>query len=438
MNSPHAQPTYSGRWFVAVWLALIVVFLGSHFDFYFRHHYVELGDWAANALQIFNAKHFRELYGQYSRWGFHHPGPAFFYVYAIGERLFRDSLRLAPSPFTAHTIAGTILQSGFFVWTLAILDRQIRHRLLVPLLLVLATLHFGAMNYNVRDSAFSSIWSGHVLLFPFLCLLVSGAALASGSAPAVLPMTIAAGFLLHAHVAQPLFVGTITCVAIIGFTRHWRPPRGSGWAALKSAPVQSIAALFVCLLFATPFVIDLLRGNDSNVHAILGHFGRHNDDHKTLAQSLVYLATFFCYVPDSQTFCDTLTSGSFRFVRERWPFLLVWFAIFGAVFVALRKSIALSSFARWLASFFAIATALTIVWGMLQTGPLFNFNSHFNFGVMFVPLALLAIGICNRVTPSNPRVQRTGIVCFVIAVPLSSVPRGAGTSIPSWRTYPRT
>lgn len=50
----------------------------------------EYTDFAANALQVERAKHFRELLGNYSRWGFHHPGPAFFYIFAFGERVLHD------------------------------------------------------------------------------------------------------------------------------------------------------------------------------------------------------------------------------------------------------------------------------------------------------------------------------------------------------------
>jgi hypothetical protein len=60
---------------------------------------IESSDFAANALQVQNAKHLAELLGNYSRWRFHHPGPAFFYIYAAGEWIFYDLLHLVPAPF---------------------------------------------------------------------------------------------------------------------------------------------------------------------------------------------------------------------------------------------------------------------------------------------------------------------------------------------------
>lgn len=138
--------------------------MGVHFRFYFVLPHLEVGDLGADALQIHDAKYFRELHGQYSRWGFHHTGPGFFYVYAIGEWILRDLLRLVPSAFNAHGIVGVLLQTGFFTWSLWILQQHFRLRLLTPVLLVLAAVHFGAVSYNVPDSVFSSIWAAHILV----------------------------------------------------------------------------------------------------------------------------------------------------------------------------------------------------------------------------------------------------------------------------------
>ena len=46
---------------------------------------VEAGDFAANSLQVLQAKTDIITEGHYSRFGFHHPGPAFLYTLAISE-----------------------------------------------------------------------------------------------------------------------------------------------------------------------------------------------------------------------------------------------------------------------------------------------------------------------------------------------------------------
>jgi hypothetical protein len=99
---------------LAIWFILSSTLIGSHWQFYFRETHIEDGDFAANALQIRKAKTFGEIYGNYSRWRFHHPGPGFFYCYAAGEALLYDGLKAVPSPHNAHLFTGVLLQSLFF------------------------------------------------------------------------------------------------------------------------------------------------------------------------------------------------------------------------------------------------------------------------------------------------------------------------------------
>ncbi len=51
----------------------------------FRTPIYEHTYYALNSLQVHEAKALRALLGNYSRWRFHHPGPAMFYVLAAGE-----------------------------------------------------------------------------------------------------------------------------------------------------------------------------------------------------------------------------------------------------------------------------------------------------------------------------------------------------------------
>lgn len=197
LRVPTLTPTH---FFLLLWVTLASIFVLSHIDFFFAHEHTELGDFASNALQIERAKSFREIYGNYSRFGFHHPGPGFFYVYSLGERVFYGLLHAVPCEFNAQLITSILLQSGFFVWGLAILTRYVRHPLFLPLALLAAAAHFGAVNHYLRDSTFESIWPPQVLLFPFFCFLCACASLACGRVRDPLPATIAGCFLVHGHV----------------------------------------------------------------------------------------------------------------------------------------------------------------------------------------------------------------------------------------------
>jgi hypothetical protein len=64
------------RQLVLLWLALALIFVGVNWGFLCLQSHTDVDDYAANAMQIHNAKPLKQLYGNYSRWGFHHPGPA--------------------------------------------------------------------------------------------------------------------------------------------------------------------------------------------------------------------------------------------------------------------------------------------------------------------------------------------------------------------------
>src|SRR5205085_9437564 len=84
------------------WLLAAALFLAAllnNSEAIFRTHIYEADDYAANSLQVLKAKSFHETVGNYCRFGFHHPGPAFFYVYAAGEAVFFDGVHVVPTPF---------------------------------------------------------------------------------------------------------------------------------------------------------------------------------------------------------------------------------------------------------------------------------------------------------------------------------------------------
>lgn len=381
---------------VTLWFCLSIALVAPHWHFFTAGYYTELGDWGANALQIYDAKHFQALYGNYSRWGFNHPGPLFFYVYAWGEVVLYDWLHAVSCPYNAHATTGILLQAGFFVWALAIVQRSFPNRIVWPVLLLLGGIHFGAVNYWLRDTAFVSIWPPHVLLCPFLCLIVACAALASGESRAILPAAIAGSFLVHGHVAQPLFVGPFFIGAVIAVTVRARIEKKSARAWIRRARPQVVGAGLVLVAAILPLALDLLKGKGSNLAVIAGHFGRHPGERKTLLQSIMYLLSFFSYHPNPEDYCDSLNSSSLAMFAGRMAFLGGWALVFAGLLILWKTREQRSTFLNWLALYFAAGIGLTLCWGTLQTGPLYNFNSHFNFGLLFVPLILLALLIAER------------------------------------------
>ena len=381
----------------AVWFLIVAIFIGSHTAFYFQKRHYEVGDEAANALQIRNAKAFRELHGNYSRWGFHHPGPAWFYAYAFAEVLLHDATRIAPVPFNAHLLMGVMLQAFFFTWAVTIAQAHVRNRVLTPLLLVFAGLHFGIVNYHFPDSIFQSLWPPHVLTMPFLCLVVAGASVAAGERRHLIALVLSGAMLVHGHVAQPLFVVPLALLAYLG---PWVIRRnGETYPPLwlmQGSSVRLRVTIAILAIFLLPLGLDLARGENSNLRIIFDYFSTSSGDRKTFAQSALYFAAFLCYVGQPERYCDELSAASLSFLRDRAEFLVLWALVALAAIALLRRRHQIEerdrTFVRSLCIFFAAAVALTLVWGKMQTGQMFGFNSHFNFGLLFVPFILLGIG----------------------------------------------
>ncbi|MEY2565059.1 MAG: hypothetical protein QOH88_3252 [Verrucomicrobiota bacterium] len=399
------RPDLRPRTFVLIWLAIATLFLSCDFSFYFLEQHYEGGDFAANALQIREAKAFRELYGNYSRFGFHHPGPAFFYAYALGETVFFDFLKIVPAPHNAHAIIGLLLQAFFFTWALFIVTKRIRSPLLLPLLLVFAAAHFSIVNLNIPGSAFESIWPPYVLLCPFLCFVVACASLASGEVKDLIPALLAGCFLVHGHVAQPLFVIPLFGMAYgalwFGYLRRRDNPDSTRTPGIL---YSHICGGVIVALFLLPIVVDACKGEESNLRGIFHHFAHNTGDRKSLSQSLVYLAAFFYYVPNPNQYCDQLILSNLTFLVNRSHFFVMWILVLIVILVVRKPSIHPERrFFNWLVICFVFSVLLTIVWGMMQNAEMFAFNAYFNFSLLFVPFILLGIVLLSP----GERVPRT-------------------------------
>jgi hypothetical protein len=394
-----AARTHRRPRFFVIWAGVSVLFIVSHFSFYFLAPHYEGGDLAANALQIRQAKSFDELYGNYSRFGFHHPGPAFFYAYALGEAVLFDTLKLVPSPYNAHAIIGVLIQALFFTWALIIAARRVQRPLLLPLLLAFAAVHFSLVNFNIPGSAFESIWPPYVLLCPFLCFLVAAASVASGKPQDLVPCVLAGCVLVHGHVAQPLFVVPLFLIA---YTALCFAHRRSRKLPVRVAPLTHVAALCILALFLLPLLLDARKGGESNLQLIWQHFSQSAQDHKSLAQSFIYLGAFFHYVANPEKYCDTLNLSNLTFLVDRWPFLWMWIVV--GIGIVLTPKPAQSDerrFFRWLCVILVIGLLLSLTWGQMQDHEMFGFNAYFYFGLLFVPFILLAIVIASRSKPAS-------------------------------------
>ena len=457
-------------------LAIVSLLVANSADFFFRTPFYETWDSAANALSVDQAKHFAQLYGPYSRWGFYHPGPTLFYLQALGEWLFFDLLHWTPAPYNAQTLLYLFVSVGFFVEALRVFARWLpagRWRWwFLCAALVAATLHFTAVNtlrsYDpvLGPNAFFSLWSAHALVLPFLCLLVAGASVAAGGGQELPLLALADGYLLQMHVAQPLFVLPLTALAAVGlvwrcaaqakdrvgleWSRRRRIALGlsAGWRAFRR---EHLLAAVILGFFALPVVIDLRLGEHSNLAAIVQHLRQHQGEHKTLVRSVCYFLQFGGYAPyraGTIEFTDFTREGmkaylgAHRFAFGCWAacLLAALWALSGAVRPPevnvgdpLSESRVLRGsrpehqrFLAWAATFLLMVLLLSLKWGTIQDGEMFYYNAWFNFAIYYfgVLIALATasgwmLALCKASVVVWPRWQE--YLAGVAAVSLTGV-----------------
>ena len=374
------------------WLLLVSVVLWEDRGI-LRTPLYEQADDAANALSISRAKHGTEIYGNYSRFEFRHPGPAFVYVYAAGEAILEDTLGLVAPRQNAHLATGILLQAAFLALAIGIAASHSGSPFRATLLLTgVALLHFAFV-----PGCFSQIWPPLVLIMPFALFCVAAASVAVGRTENALWLALAAAFLLHGHIAQFLLVGGVLAL-LLGLAARRSlagdplpfPTRG------RCAAVALIGAMTVL-----PWIIDALRGRESNLMDIWLHMKRSDGDplRPGWLAAVADTASYFCYCSRQDGwFSPGAALGWRQFIQSCGAGGLAGTAGITACGLTLWRGRAsrgsAAVFQRQLAGVCALAVVLCVVWARRQDGGATFFNSLFIFGLMMamwvIPVLTLA------------------------------------------------
>lgn len=417
--------------FAFTYVLVVSCVLGLNFHSVFQRPVIEQGDIAANALAIREAKSLSRITGNYSRFGFDHPGPFFLYVYAAGECVFYDALALVPSPHNAHVLAGVLLQAGFFALALALISYWVRSTLFPPLALLLCAVYFALLNAppvseQLRGSLFISIWPPHWVMFPVLCFLSACASLAAGQS-LCLPIAVFCGsVIVHGYINTPVYIAPIFIASYISHLAARKFFKGESIAtSIRSSFRLHLLAAIVLGIFIAPIVLDLFRGEASNFARILAVMEKYEGEKHPLSEVVPYVANYFTFLSHGMSHLKELGNDPWQFLGTQWILLTFWILLplliaIGAVLT--RRRVGGEITFHVLASL-AVAGAWTFIaaYGAIGTiGWLYFYICYHLFAVPILLLLLLAAMLA-RVVSNNVRLSQyatTFVTVLLLSLPL--------------------
>jgi hypothetical protein len=355
----------------------------------FRAPIVPNGDEAANSLRVFKARSFEQLLGNFSRWQFQHPGPAYFYFLAGGEFLFHDLLRLTPAPFNAQILSAMMLNLVCAAGALAIFRRHFRSPVFPALAALTLALVTYAVNSSLPNLMLVSIWPPAWLLANFLFFLAAASAVGVGDL-AVLPALAAGGALLaQGHASQAPFVVLISAGACAaGFWRN----RGEGdWRRLLRVNLTRVLiSVAVIAVLSAPIVMEIRKHDPDNVDAIL-HYVRSSRRHfNTVPQAVKFCAGFLLFTPDTERWALEPLRGQLLAALGRVWVAGFWIASLALAACAFARRRALSPTAKpFVLSVLLVsllAATMFFVWALKLTGEFFAFNGLFIYALHILNL----------------------------------------------------
>ncbi len=225
-----------------------------------------VGDYAALELYTRLAMDGRQLLGPYSRFGFHHPGPAYFYACVPLYALLGESFR-------GITLTAFLVNLAAAVGLLRLAARGGSGALLA------AALALGLFVAARSPGWLYSAWNPSVAVLPFGFSLLAFAAYAAGAR--VLPLAVvAASFAAQTHLGC---VPVLAASALLALLARFRRVRHLlGLPALHPDPrgrASAVLAIVLGALLWTPPLLEQLAPGGGNLGRIAGFAAGSGQDH---------------------------------------------------------------------------------------------------------------------------------------------------------------
>jgi hypothetical protein len=246
----------------------------------------------------------RLVYGPYSRYGWHHPGPIYFWTAA---------------PFYGladHKTGGLYVGVMFINMASIVAAVWVVARFASPSLTVTMLIALAGYVWRAREILLSA-WNPHVPIMPAVALTAMCAAIAAGEVTLLPLAAVFASFAAQTYVGLVPFSVGLSAVAVIVATARSRIASGI-WADPRTRRLLNLTACLLVVLWSGP-IAEQMTHTPGNLTRIWRFFGEAHDG-PTLGQAFIAWADNVAgiFLPAFRF----RGGGIFRPSESLWP--LVW------------------------------------------------------------------------------------------------------------------
>ena len=256
-------------------------------------------------------------------------GRAFMYLLAFGDWIFRGVLHLCSEPANAAFLTVLLLNVACLFGAIIIFARHCDSSLFLPSCLLVSLAVIWLIHRANYSAAITDVWLPHMLLFVFLLFLaLRKRRWETGEISDIPLLVLCAGFLVHGHVAQILFVSVLGAGALSGLLVN-KVPR-LGWRGLLRTCRKSLLwSAVIAAIFIMPIVLERAVNHPNNIHQVLAYLSRVRGERKSFgsARRSTSLVSFFTPTPETKL-PGTTVGQLVAAAREQPGVSVYWLAVF--------------------------------------------------------------------------------------------------------------